>query len=295
MRKIIYLIHKIGGAGLMLPYVQLLAWVRYILNDKKPNAQIIIVVSALEKVTRMLQDIFEKKLNGDTRKALEVFQNLKKIHLQRCRDLKIKDLSRMYDYFYEIEFFIRDGSINKDNHSISKAQLLKFGELISAEIFYQFLLGMNIRVKLIDAQEIIYADGEDYCNSVPVQPKTSQMISEVIQSESMHDYDVILTEGYICKERLLGLDGSDLTAGLVPVGLQSYNSHCDPELILWKDVDGVIVNGIVKEEISFPEYLALETTPVRKDAIIINQRFKTKIRIRSFKNLNHPGTRISWK
>jgi aspartokinase len=294
MEKLLFFVHKIGGAGLMMLYQELIIWVTYVLNDKKPNVQIIIVVSALEKVTRMLQDIFEKKLNGDTRNALNVFQNLKKLHLQRCMDLKIKDLSRMYDYFYEIEFFIRDGSIDKDNHTISKAQLLKFGELISAEIFYQFLLGMNIRVKLINAQEIIYADGEDYCNSVPVQPKTSQMISEVIQSESMHNYDVILTEGYICKERLLGLDGSDLTAGLVPVGLQSYNSHVDPELILWKDVDGVIVNGIVKEEISFPEYISLKTTPVRKDAIIINQRFKTKITIRSYRNLTHPGTTISW-
>jgi hypothetical protein len=56
---------------------------------------------------------------------------------------------------------------------------------MSSEIFYQFLLGINLSVKLIDAQNMIYASGDDYCYSFPVQPKTSEIISEVILAESM--------------------------------------------------------------------------------------------------------------
>lgn len=287
-----FLVNKIGGAGLMLPYQKLFDWVRYILKDKEPSTQIIIVVSALAKTTRMLQDIFEKKLNGENQKALQVFESIKKIHLQRCKDLFIEEKTTLYEYFYEIEYFIKEGSINKDNQTISNAYLLKFGELMSSEIFYQFVLGMKLSVKLIAAEKIVYASGEDYCNSIPIQPKTSESISRAIDNES--GYTIILTQGYICNHRLLGLDGSDLTASLITFGLKSCNPNCYVKSTFWKDVEGVIVDRIVKEEMNGDEYNSLKTVPVRKDAIITNACNQTETIIRSFLNLEHQGTKITW-
>ncbi len=287
-----YSVSKIGGAGLMMLYEKLIEWVGLVLKNKEPNTQIIIVVSALAKTTRMLQEIFQKKLNGEISDALRVFELIKQIHLQRCKDLFIKDTSKIYEYFYEIEYFVKEGSINKENPTISNAHILKFGELLSSEIFRQFLLNRNLSVKLIDAQKMIYASGDDYCYSVPLQPKTSESISKQIGLH--YGSEIILTQGYICYERLLGLDGSDLTAGLIPFGLQLCNSTRNPELTFWKDVDGVIVDGKVLDEISLSDYIQLETTPVRKDAISTNLRYKPKIWVRSFLNLDHPGTLITW-
>ncbi len=287
-----FLINKIGGAGLMIPYQQLLAWVRYITKDVDPDTQVIIVVSALAKITRIIQDIFEKKLNGETEKALQVFESIKKIHLQRCTDLFIEDTTILYEYFFEIEYFIKEGSINRDNPTVSNAYILKFGELMSSEIFHQFLLGMNLSVKLIDAQDMIYASGEDYCNSIPIQPKTSENISKAINNES--GYSIILTQGYICNGRLLGLDGSDLTASLIALALKLYYLGCYVTLTFWKDILGVIVNGIVKEKMNGDEYDSLPTVPVRKDAIITSVSNQIETWIRSFEGLEHQGTKITW-
>lgn len=292
-KYLIFLIHKIGGAGLMLPYEKLRELVLYILQNKEPGTQIILVVSAFEMVTRDLQDIFKLKMSGKGAEAMIAFEPIKKLHLQRCADLFIEDKNALFDIFHEIEYFIRYGSIH-ENPTISKAHLLKFGELMSSEIINQFILKEKIGVKLIDAQNMIFAKGQDYCYSEPLKPETSKMISQVINRESTYDDTIILTQGYICNKRLLGLDGSDLTASLITYGLRSCNPHYEPEEIFWKNVDGVIVDGKVVDEISFNDYILLETVPVRKDAIVINQQYKPKIRIRSFLNLNHPGTLITW-
>lgn len=284
-----YLIHKIGGAGLMMLYQELFEWVTYVLMDKKPGTQIVIVVSALAKTTRKLQDIFEKKLNGEIEEAMQIFEDeIRKIHLQRCISLSVKDTSILYGYFHEIEYFIRNGSIDQENPTISKAQLLRFGELMSSEIFRQFLLGMNLSVKLIDAQDMVYASGDDYCNSIPLQPKTSKSISKSIDRD--HGDKIILTQGYIGYKRLLGLDGSDLSASLITCGLKSCNPNLSVKKTFWKDVDGVMVDGVVKEKISLGEYNSLKTVPVRKDALNIDT--ETVTTIRSFLNLQNPGTII---
>ncbi|MFA6251123.1 MAG: hypothetical protein WC603_00625 [Candidatus Paceibacterota bacterium] len=284
-----YFIHKIGGAGLMMLYQELFDWVNYTLKDKGPDTQIVIVVSAFVKITRVLEKIFEKKLNGEIEKAMQIFEDdIRKIHLQRCTSLSVKDTSILYEYFHEIEYFIRNGSIDEKNPTISKAQLLRFGELMSSEIFRQFLLGMNLSVKLIDAQDMVYASGDDYCNSIPLQPQTSENISKAIARE--HGDKIILTQGYISHKRLLGLDGSDLTASLITLGLRSCNPNLSPTKTFWKDVDGVMVGGIVQEKMELNEYNSLETVPVRKDAINIDP--KTETVIRSFLNLENPGTTI---
>lgn len=286
-------VNKIGGAGLMLPYQKLLEWVRYVVKNVDPDTQVIIVVSAFAKVTRMLQEIFEKKLNGETEKASALFESIKKIHLQRCKDLFVEDTTTLYEYFHNIEYFIKDGSINNmDNPTTSNAYILKFGELMSSEIFHQFLLEIKLSVKLIDAQQMIFAEGEDYCNSIPLQPETSESISKAIDSKS--EYTIILTQGYICNHRLLGLDGSDLTASLIASGLKLYNPNYDIKSAFWKDVKGVMVNGVVKEEMNGDEYDSLETVPVRKDAIATNVSNQIETCIRSFENLEHQGTRITW-
>jgi len=285
-----FFVNKIGGAGLMLPYQKLFEWVRYILRDKEPDTQIIIVVSALAKITRILQEIFERKSNGEISEALLVFESIKKIHLQRCADLFIEEKTALYEYFHEIEYFIIEGSISKENQTISNAHILKFGELMSSEIFHQFLLGINRSVKLIDAQKMIYASGNDYCNSIPLLSKTSEHISKAIKGENR--YHIILTQGYICNNRLLGLDGSDLTASLIALGLRLYSPNLSIKKTFWKDVEGVMVDGIFRENIGIDEYNSLETGPVRKDALNIDPETETVIR--SFLNLENPGTKIVW-
>lgn len=288
-------IGKIGGKGAGLSYEELVALFKYILSDKEPGTQLILVVSALEMTTRNLQYIFNEKLNGDAEKAWERFQEIKMTHVQRCTDLFISKTDILFDLFHEIEYFILHGSINGENPTISEAQLLRFGELMSSEIINQFLIKENIAVKLIDAQKMIFASGENYCYSEPLQPKTSEMISRFIETESDYDDTIILTQGYICNERLLGLDGSDLTASLIAYGLQLCIPTCFIEKIsFWKNVDGVIVDGVVKDRIGSGEYDSLDKGPVRKDAISLNKRYKPKTIIRSFINLEHSGTLIVW-
>lgn len=291
-----YEIHKIGGAGLMLPFQKLFDLVRYILKNDKPDTQIIIVVSAFAGITRILQSIFEEKRRNNIKQAMLLLESLKRIHLKRCKDLSINDSSIIYEYLYEIEYFIMNGSINEKNPSISKAHLLKFGELLSSEIFHQFLLGMKLHVNFFDAREVIICSGKDYCNSEVLQPETSEAISKKINT---FNSKVLLTHGFIARgknrvDKLLGFDGSDLTASLLSFALHLCGFNCNTEITYWKDVEGVLVDGNIREEINGDGYDFLPTVPVRKDSISVNKRYKPKIFIRSFLNLNHPGTLITW-
>jgi aspartokinase len=286
-----FLIGKIGGAGLMMLFEKLFDWVKYVVKDIEPGTQIIIVVSAFATVTKKLQKIFELKLNGETTEAMLILDSIKNIHLQRCTDLLIRDTTILYGYFHEIEYFILKGSINEKNLSISNAHLLKFGELMSSEIFNQFLLGMRLSVKLIDAQQMIFATGDDYCNSIPLESKTSVSIANAVRGVNSQ---IILTQGYISNHGVLGLDGSDLTASLIACGLKSSNLDCYAKAAFWKDVKGVLVNGVVKKEMSGDEYASLETGPVRFDAIATNVANQVETEIRPFDDLENEGTKITW-
>jgi len=299
-----YAIHKIGGAGLMLPLQKLLELVNYILKEDK-GKQTIFVISAFAGVTRILQDIFEAKLQNNESKVKSCFTLLKKIYFDREEDLMedtfydIPETGNWWERIQTISFKTTTDTVKRCGTTI-KAELLSCGEFMSSEIFTGFLeKHTNTSVKFLRPWDIIMAKGDDYCNSTVKQPKTAKNISRVIAPR--HSVDkIMIFPGYIASDedrfdRLLGFDGSDLTAGLISHGLQTYDSLCSTELNFWKDVDGVYdTEGVYKSNISYKEYLDLPTTPVRKDAIIQVCEYKSETRIRSFLNLDHQGTKITW-
>ena len=294
--KTIIAIFKIGGAGLMLPFQELFDLVCFILKDKKETGQTIIVVSALAGITRKLENIFQSKASGNIPQAMKIFEEIKKIHFERCKELFINDLDFLFDYLDEIKYFIQEGKINKNNETISKAYLLKYGELLSSEIFKRFLLDMKLSVNFSDARDTIVCFGKDYCNSQANVSESGAKIYRLLKSTKSKD--ILLTQGYIGKstygkDKLMGLDSSDLTASLFALCVRLYQSNSNVELTYFKDKLGVLdKNDNLIKFLSYEEYARLESGPVRKDAIEILKWPKVKARVRSFTNLENEGTLI---
>lgn len=290
-----YNINKMGGEFMgKLSYDGMLRWLEFV--NKNNQGKLIFVVSALNGITRLLDKIFQNMENGRKSDAKKLSEDLKMIHIQRIKNLLIKDPDFIFSDLHEINNVIEESSINENNPSISKSHLLKFGELISSKIFYNFLISQRIDITMTDARQIIIASGHDYCNS------------DINESESMgltnnfaNQPDCSLTQGYIARnlknqDKLLGFDGSDMTAGFITKTVNVCNFEPSVYLTFWKNVSGVEVNGRIVREIGIKEYLSLPTTPARKDSIETNKRYTgTKILIKSFYELEDPGTKIIWK
>lgn len=291
-------IHKLGGACLMLSYYNLARLVRLILKEKK--SRIVFVVSALENVTRILDYIFLSMSKRDFKERDDSFKILKEIHLKRARDLKIEDFSELEKILLEIELFIKKDHIS-ENKTIDQAHLLSFGELLSSQIFNQFVSTFKKEIHLIDAKCFMVSQprGSFYIESRVCVSETTENINFLFN----RDQQVIVTQGYISVDGdsrdcgVLGYNGSDLSAAVIAYALLSSGN--DVQLTYWKDVLGVLKDlkyptdiFPVMRLVEYTDYSGLNSVPVRPDSLelLISAPPDFRVNIRSFQNLNSIGT-----
>ncbi len=304
MKNKIY-VHKIGGAGLMLSSDDMTNLVLKIL-DKSKGGTVIFVVSALAGVTRLLGEIFkavEYRQKKEIESLLKKFGVMHSEMIERLTGVNPVDFKKSTcSIENELRSFVYDhvGVPTQKYH----AQILSYGELYSSFIFACFIDGIMGDCEFLDARNFIIGNGPDYLNAEPVLNLTA---SKIIQNFS-RTKGAIVTQGYIASNSndesegmVLGYDGSDLTAALITYALLQ-NSQKTISLVYWKDIPGVFMNPLIKEEGIFSlmkirEYLdfsSKNSVPVRSDAIklLSGEYPNLKISIRSFKKLEELGTTI---
>jgi len=298
--KFDYNVHKIGGAGLMQSRSDLI-WLTGKAIKEAEGGVTIFVVSALAGVTRLLGSIFQAIEYKQTKEVSEFISKFKKIHLDATKRLVLKDSEyfkeKSLDLINELEAFAYDGCLlSIKDHS----RILTLGERYSSLIFGQFLNEINQGgVSLLDARSFIFGSGNDYLNSEPMIPET---INEIIYHFKNENSKIVVTQGYIANDnRVLGYDGSDLTAAIIALAMLQFREKVS--LTYWKDVPGVMRNPNNMEEGVFSEmyvtdYLEFsnrESVPVRSDAIglfVFSRSGNLQISINSFKDLERVGTII---
>ncbi|MFL5808997.1 MAG: aspartate kinase, partial [Flavisolibacter sp.] len=71
---------------------------------KYQNEKLLVVISAMGKTTNALEKVVDAFYAGEQQKAIDLFQNIKKEHVDILNQLTNKPISHLNDFFTEIEW-----------------------------------------------------------------------------------------------------------------------------------------------------------------------------------------------
>ncbi len=262
-----------------------------------PNEDIIVVISAMGKVTNALERLtdafFYKKEN-----ASDVLNEIKKYHFDIVDQLFSNKQHPIYDElnntFVELEWAIEDEPTHSYNHEYD--QIVSMGELISTKIVSAYLNEVKISNQWLDARGIIQTDNT--YREGRVDWELTQKLSENLSKQK----GITITQGFIggTSENFtttLGREGSDYTAAILAFTTNSES------VTIWKDVPGVL-NADPKwfdetkklEQISYQDAIELAyygATVIHPKTIKPLQNKKIPLFVKSFIDPNEKGTVIN--
>ena len=220
---------KFGGAS--IENSKRIANVFSIINNFN-NQKIIIVFSAIANVTNLLEDVVDLYFNNPQQLKSKLLE-IRNVHAQIINELFEKDhqvFIEIEKIFSELDFFLKTNS-NK-NLSFVYDQIVSVGELLSSKILSNYLTNNNFENTLVDARDIIKTNNK-YQNANIDWASTEDKIKNCLV-----DFPII-TQGFIGSDSsnyttTLGREGSDFTAAIIANALNVS------EIIIWKDVDGVL-------------------------------------------------------
>jgi aspartate kinase len=191
------------------------------------------------KTTNALEKVAEAYYAGDIVKALELFNEIKRNHLQIAETLDIGENNifrkKMTDFFTEVEWLLTDKPGRPYNYYYD--QIVCVGELFSTSIVSNFLVQEGILNHWIDVRDIFATDDQFRAANLDWE-KTSTRFSEIVLP-LFNETNIILTQGFIGstdsnESTTLGREGSDYSAAIFANLLEADT------LTIWKDVEGVM-------------------------------------------------------
>jgi aspartate kinase len=203
------------------------------------SENLLIVISAMGKTTNALEKVAESFYAEDQEKALKLFGEIKKNHLQMAVSLGGAGHSgfqqRMGDFFTEVEWLLHDKPVRSFDYYYD--QIVCIGELLSTSIISDFLMNAGIPNQWVDVRDIFATDEQFRAASINWE-KTRARVSEQILP-LFKETNIVLTQGFIGstdanESTTLGREGSDYSAAIFANLLDAGS------LTIWKDVEGVM-------------------------------------------------------
>ena len=285
-------IFKFGGAS--IKDVKNIQNTGSIIN-KYSSESLVIVFSAMGKVTNMLETVVEAFISVNEN-AIERLEIVRKFHYSILNEL-FDDKNNIYNevdnIFTEVEWVLEENQIN--TYSYYYDQIVSVGELLSTKIMSAYLEQLGIIHNWIDARDIIRTNNT-YRNAKVDWETTSKLICNKIRE------GIYVTQGFVGSTSenyttTLGREGSDFTSAILAFSLSAK------EVIIWKDVPGMMSadpkkssSAVLFNQISFDEAIELAFFGAKVIHPKTIQPLKAKnisLRIRSFLELNNKGTKIS--
>ena len=257
----------------------------------------LLVISAMGKMTNAFENIVNFYVNNDQENLTEsidfiinyhtkiisnLFQDEHEIHqkvtllFDEMIHFLTKNIAKEYDYLYD--------------------QIVCYGELLSTTIVSEYLNDVGITNSWRDARELVITDAIFRDASVN-WGETEKRIKTKIDTSK-----ITLVQGFIAGDlngntTTLGREGSDFTAGIFAFCLDAES------LTIWKDVLGVLnadprefKDTQLLEQISYEETIEMAfygASVIHPKTIKPIQNKKIPLIVRSFKNLNSQGTKVT--
>ena len=257
----------------------------------------LLVISAMGKMTNAFENIVNSYVNNDQEKLTESIDFTINYHTKIINDLfqdeheihqnitilfgemihfLAKNIAKEYDYLYD--------------------QIVCYGELLSTTIVSEYLTDIGVTNTWKDVRKLVITDAV-YRDATLNWLETEQLIKTQIDSSKL-----TIVQGFIGgnsngNTTTLGREGSDYTAGVFAYCLDAKN------VTIWKDVLGVL-NADPREfketqllnQISYEETIEMAfygASVIHPKTIKPIQNKQIPLYVRSFNDLNSPGTKVS--
>ena len=207
---------------------------------------LVIIISAMGKTTNALEKVAENFFEGNTTKALQLFEEVKQQHLATAQQLMPANIElckqHLNDFFTEIEWLLHDKPVRKYDYYYD--QIVSIGELLSTCIISHYLNEINITNTWLDVRDIIRTDN-NFRDAVVDWDKTKSIVNGQWSMGKQHLTSnfqlptLYITQGFIGatdenESTTLGREGSDYSAAIFANLLNAES------LTIWKDVEGVM-------------------------------------------------------
>jgi aspartate kinase len=218
-------VFKFGGAS-----VSTVERVRNVAEIIKhyPDEKILIVVSAMGKVTNALEKVTDAFFHGRKEEALTLFDQVKEQHLTMAKSLLQENYPacelQLKNFFTEVEWLLHDKPVRSYDYYYD--QVVCTGELLSTSIVSFFLNSSGIDNVWIDVRDIIRTD-DNFRDANIDWAYTSNKVRTEVVTLFQKTY-IILTQGFIGstdenESTTLGREGSDYTAAVFANMLDAKN------------------------------------------------------------------------
>ncbi len=292
-------VFKFGGAS--INSVERIQNVGRILRDYK-DEEILVVVSAMGKVTNALEKVAEAFFEEKQNDALSLFEEIKQAHLETLNQLVKAQanaaINELKNIFTEIEWLLHDKPIKDYNYYYD--QIVCAGELLSSIILSFYLNEEKINNCWIDVRDILRTD--DTFREAIVDWEFTKKYSEEKILPLFKQSNLVITQGFIGstdenESTTLGREGSDYSAAVFANILDAEN------VTIWKDVEGVmnadpkeLSDAAVISSLSYKEVIEMAyygAQVIHPKTIKPLQNKNIGLWVKSFLDSRLPGTVIS--
>lgn len=288
-------VYKFGGAS-----VKDANGVTNLANIIKKNSQqkLLVVVSAMGKITNALEELTQAYINGDDRMH-ELLEGIKQYHYQIVNELFDKNhpvYNELNNTFVEIEWMLEDAP--QDDADFIYDQIVSIGELASTRIINAYLNVIGIKSTWLDARGYIHTDNT-YREGTVNMEKTCAGIQQDIPA--LLEKGIVVTQGFLggTSENFtttLGREGSDYTAAIFAACLEAES------VTTWKDVPGILnadpklfADTVKFDELSYNEAIEMTyygATVIHPKTIKPLQNAGIPLLVKPFGNPDAAGTVI---
>ena len=287
-------VFKFGGASVKNP--KAIYNLKEIVSSYKEN--LVIVVSAIDKTTNKLEGAWESFVENKTQKSVEIAKEIIKFHESIIEDLELNNNSDFLNLFntLRIELVEYIEVKTKQENNISYSKIVSFGELFSTLIISHYLNKEGIENQWIDARDFIKTSNGAIDSKVNWE-ETQRRINANLKKDKTY-----LTQGFIGSNlngetTTLGREGSDFSAAIFAWSMDAQ------EVIIWKDVDGLLnadpkwfEKTQILKKISFKEAIELSylgASVIHPNTIKPLENKNIPLTIRSFIRKENEGSSIN--
>lgn len=294
-------IFKFGGASInSFDRVQNLG---YILQNHT-HEKILIVISAMGKMTNSLEKVAEAFYEKRNDEALQLFQKIKEYHLNQLKYLVTlqwqKATTQLNDFFTEVEWLLHDRPVKDYDYYYD--QIVCAGELLSSTLISFYLNEQKIANQWIDVRDLLRTDDTFRAGKIDWEISQKQVEERLLPLFEKTNF--VVTQGFIGstdenESTTLGREGSDFTAAIFAELLNAES------VTIWKDVNGVMnadpkdfKEAVTIEELSYKEVIEMAyygAQVIHPKTIKPLQNKSIPMFVRSFLDLRLTGTVITEK
>jgi len=292
-------VFKFGGAS--VKDTEALKNACKILQDHSQSGPVLLVVSAMGKMTNAFEELHKCWFGGnDTSASMETIRtyhdSIIEILFEKNHPVRL-DAEVLYS---DIQKIISHPAPH-DGFDQTYDSIVPFGELFSSCILYHFVVSQGLNASLINAADHIYADDLWREGRIHWKKTEDAIKTNILPLLNQSPDKIIITQGFIARSSentmiTLGREGSDFSASIFAYCLDAKS------ITIWKDVPGLF-NADPKSfdkvtlipHLSYHEAVELAyygQSIIHPKTIKPLQNKKIPLHIRSFVNPNLQGSII---